>query len=33
LAHGDWVSAEEIRRWLMALPIEANSGDIYARHA
>jgi hypothetical protein len=29
--HEAWVSVEEIRRWLLALPIEANSGDIYAR--
>jgi FkbM family methyltransferase len=29
----DWRSAEEIRRWLLALPVEANSGDIYARPA
>jgi len=33
LVHGDWVGAEEIRRWLLALPVEANSGDIYARQA
>jgi FkbM family methyltransferase len=33
LVHGDWVSAEEIRRWLKALPVEANSGDIYAWQA
>jgi FkbM family methyltransferase len=31
LVHEAWVSVEEIRRWLLALPIEANSGDIYAR--
>jgi FkbM family methyltransferase len=28
--HADWRSAEEIRRWLEALPHEANSGDVYA---
>jgi FkbM family methyltransferase len=33
LLHEDWVSMEDIRRWLLALPIEANSGDIYARQA
>src|SRR5262249_676894 len=31
LAHASWQSAEEIGRWLAALPMEANSGDIYAR--
>ena len=31
LAHATWQSAEEILRWLAALPMEANSGDIYAR--
>jgi FkbM family methyltransferase len=33
LVHRDWLAAEEIGRWLAALPIEANSGDIYARLA
>jgi FkbM family methyltransferase len=33
LVHADWQSAEEVRRWLLALPVEANSGDIYARQA
>lgn len=28
--HTQWQSAEEIARWLKALPVEANSGDIYA---
>ena len=28
---GEWVSADEIARWLAALPQAANSGDIYAR--
>jgi len=30
LVHGAWRSAEAIRRWLVGLPDEANSGDIYA---
>jgi FkbM family methyltransferase len=30
LVHGTWRSAEVIRRWLIDLPAEANSGDIYA---
>ena len=30
---GDWRSAEDIGRWLRALPHAANSGDIYARMA
>jgi FkbM family methyltransferase len=30
LVHGTWRSADVIRRWLIALPDEANSGDIYA---
>ena len=30
LAHADWQSAEAIGRWLDALPMEANSGDVYA---
>jgi hypothetical protein len=32
-ALGDWRSAEDIARWLLELPHEANSGDIYARRA
>ena len=28
--NADWVGGEEIARWLMALPHEDNSGDIYA---
>ena len=28
--NADWVGGEEIARWLMGLPQEANSGDIYA---
>jgi FkbM family methyltransferase len=31
--NADWVGSEEIRRWLMALPHAANSGDIYAAFA
>jgi FkbM family methyltransferase len=30
LVHGDWQSAEAIGAWLDALPMEANSGDVYA---
>jgi FkbM family methyltransferase len=33
LAHARWQSRDEMERWLAALPIEANSGDIYARSA
>jgi FkbM family methyltransferase len=31
--HADWIDADAIARWLDALPVEANSGDIYARVA
>jgi hypothetical protein len=31
LVHHDWLEAAAIRRWLEALPHDANSGDIYAR--
>jgi FkbM family methyltransferase len=31
LVFAQWVDAEEIERWLEALPDSANSGDIYAR--
>src|SRR5262249_29259966 len=31
LVHATWLSAEEMARWLAALPTEANSGDIYAQ--
>lgn len=31
LLHNEWIAAEGITRWLTALPLEANSGDIYAR--
>lgn len=30
---GDWRSAGEIERWILALPHAANSGDVYARMA
>ena len=30
LVHDDWQSAEAIGRWLDGLPVEANSGDVYA---
>ena len=33
LEHVGWVGADEMRRWLDALPMQANSGDIYARLA
>jgi FkbM family methyltransferase len=33
LVHDEWQSAEVIGRWLDALPLEANSGDVYATRA
>jgi hypothetical protein len=30
LVHEDWQSADAIVRWLDGLPVEANSGDVYA---
>lgn len=33
LALPDWVDAAALRAWLLALPPDANSGDIYARRA
>jgi hypothetical protein len=33
LVHDDWQSAEAIGRWLDCLPVEANSGDVYASRA
>jgi len=30
LVHADWQNANVIVRWLDALPMEANSGDVYA---
>jgi hypothetical protein len=29
-AHAKGLSAEEISHWLRGLPMEANSGDVYA---
>jgi FkbM family methyltransferase len=31
--HAEWIEVDAIARWLDALPMEANSGDIYARLA
>jgi FkbM family methyltransferase len=31
--HAEWIGADAIARWLDALPMQANSGDIYARLA
>jgi FkbM family methyltransferase len=33
LVHGEWRDAQDIVRWLSALPYAANSGDIYAARA
>jgi FkbM family methyltransferase len=33
LIHRDWLSAAEITAWLSSLPLEANSGDVYALRA
>jgi FkbM family methyltransferase len=30
LAHAEWQGAEAIGRWLAGLPMDANSGDVYA---
>lgn len=30
LEHSEWLDAQGIAAWLAALPVEANSGDIYA---
>jgi membrane glycosyltransferase len=30
LVHGRWLEAEEMAKWLAELPVEANSGDVYA---
>jgi hypothetical protein len=30
MVHDDWRSADAIGQWLTALPMSANSGDIYA---
>jgi FkbM family methyltransferase len=32
LLHRDWLSADEMASWLAALPLAANSGDVYALH-
>jgi len=29
--HADWLAADQMERWIAALPFEANSGDVYAR--
>jgi FkbM family methyltransferase len=31
LVHADWLDADTMERWLLALPFEANSGDVYAK--
>ena len=31
LVHAHWLSAVEMSQWLLALPHEVNSGDVYAR--
>ena len=33
LLHADWIGVDAIAQWLLELPPEANSGDIYARLA
>jgi FkbM family methyltransferase len=33
LVHDEWQTADAIVRWLDALPMEANSGDVYALRA
>jgi FkbM family methyltransferase len=30
LVHASWVDADAVARWLAALPVSANSGDLYA---
>ena len=32
-AHTGWQSASDIENWLEALPVQANSGDVYAVHS
>jgi FkbM family methyltransferase len=32
-AHAQWLSDDAMARWLAALPVEANSGDVYAAGA
>jgi FkbM family methyltransferase len=29
-AHAQWLTSDAMARWLAALPVEANSGDVYA---
>jgi FkbM family methyltransferase len=29
--HAEWLAADQMERWIAALPFEANSGDVYAR--
>ena len=29
--HADWIGMDGIARWVDGLPLDANSGDIYAR--
>jgi FkbM family methyltransferase len=29
--HVDWLDADQMARWIAALPFEANSGDVYAK--
>jgi FkbM family methyltransferase len=29
--HADWLDADQMARWIAALPFEANSGDVYAK--
>jgi hypothetical protein len=31
LLHPAWLSGPEIANWLMGLPAQANSGDVYAK--
>ena len=31
--HGEWMPADQLAQWLLALPETANSGDVYARFA
>jgi FkbM family methyltransferase len=30
--HTDWLTTDQMERWIEALPFEANSGDVYARY-
>ncbi len=30
LLHAEWIGKDSIARWLVELPQEANSGDVYA---